>query len=166
VRVWFQRYPHGQTDTQTDILITTLRNHSCWWSKYAWINTRYNKWEWIIYGLNFWATLHNNTHTHTHTQPFYGPFSGTTRVSRCQKRTSGLDGAGEINGGRHTDHLGGRHSIRTNQCPPPPSPHIFLRATCLPAAQPTASKHWGQICTTIHSPKSTDLLQFCYMTAK
>jgi len=23
-------------------------------------------------------------------QPFYGPFSGTTRVSRCQKRTSGL----------------------------------------------------------------------------
>jgi len=23
-------------------------------------------------------------------QPFYGPFSGTTQVSRCQKRTSGL----------------------------------------------------------------------------
>ena len=23
-------------------------------------------------------------------QPFYGPFSGTTRVSQCQKRTSGL----------------------------------------------------------------------------
>ena len=32
---------------------------------------------------------------HTHTQPFYGPFSGTTRVSRCQKRTSGLYGARE-----------------------------------------------------------------------
>ena len=28
-------------------------------------------------------------------QPFYGPFFGTTRVSRCQKRTSGLCGAGE-----------------------------------------------------------------------
>jgi len=27
---------------------------------------------------------------HTHTQPFYDPFSGTTRVSQCQKRTSGL----------------------------------------------------------------------------
>ena len=24
-------------------------------------------------------------HTHTHTQPFYGRFSGTTQVSRCQK---------------------------------------------------------------------------------
>ena len=28
-------------------------------------------------------------------QPFYGPFSGTTRVSRRQKRTSGLYGASE-----------------------------------------------------------------------
>ena len=26
-------------------------------------------------------------------QPFYGPFSGTKRVSRCQKRTSGCYGA-------------------------------------------------------------------------
>jgi len=28
-------------------------------------------------------------------QPFYGPFSGTTRVSQCQKRTSGLYGVTE-----------------------------------------------------------------------
>jgi len=28
-------------------------------------------------------------------QVFYGPFSGTTRVSQCQKRTSGLYGARE-----------------------------------------------------------------------
>jgi len=33
---------------------------------------------------------------HTTTpQPFYGPFSGITQVSRCQKRTSGLYGARE-----------------------------------------------------------------------
>ena len=31
--------------------------------------------------------------THTDTQPFYGPFSGTTRVSRCQKKSSGFYGA-------------------------------------------------------------------------
>jgi len=31
----------------------------------------------------------------THTQPFYGPLSGTTQVSRCQKRTSGLCDARE-----------------------------------------------------------------------
>jgi len=29
----------------------------------------------------------------TSPQPFYGPFSGTTQVSRCQKRTSALYGA-------------------------------------------------------------------------
>jgi len=32
---------------------------------------------------------------HTTPQPFYGPFSRTTRVSRCEKRTSGLHGARE-----------------------------------------------------------------------
>ena len=31
---------------------------------------------------------------------------------------------GKINRGRHTDHLAGRHSIRTNQCLPPPSPTV------------------------------------------
>jgi len=41
---------------------------------------------------------------------------------------------GEIN----TDHPAGHHSIRTNQCPPPPSPHIFLRAGC-PSCRPTNS---------------------------
>ena len=32
------------------------------------------------------------------------------------------------------DHPGGRHSIQTNQWPPPPSPHIFYRPDALPAA--------------------------------
>jgi len=36
-----------------------------------------------------------NSTTTTTPQPFYGPFSGTTRVSRFQKRTSGLYGASE-----------------------------------------------------------------------
>ena len=63
-------------------------------------------------------------------QPYYGPFSGTIRVSWCQKRTSGLYDAREDNRGRRTDHPAGRHSIRTNQCPPPPSSHI-LYAICL-----------------------------------
>jgi len=43
---------------------------------------------------------------------------------------------GKINRGRHTDHPAGCHSIRTNQCPPPPSPHILLRAGC-PSCRPT-----------------------------
>ena len=31
---------------------------------------------------------------------------------------------GKIKRGKHTDHPAGRHSIRTNQCPPPPSLHV------------------------------------------
>jgi len=50
---------------------------------------------------------------------------------------------GKINRCRHTDNPAGRHSIRTNQRPPPPSP-IFYRPDALPAAQPTVSKHWRQ----------------------
>ena len=33
----------------------------------------------------------------------------------------------KINRGRHTDHPARRHSIRTNQCPPPPSSPYFYR---------------------------------------
>jgi len=51
---------------------------------------------------------------------------------------------GKINKGRHTDHPGGSHSIRTNQCIPPPS-RIYYRPDALPAAQPTVSKHWRQL---------------------
>jgi len=60
----------------------------------------------------------------------------------------------KINRGRHTDHPAGRHSIRTNQCPPPPSPHIFYRLDALPAAQPTVSKHWRHVVIAT-KPKST-----------
>jgi len=35
----------------------------------------------------------------------------------------------------------GRHSIRTNHCPPLPSSPYFYRPDALPAAEPTASKH-------------------------
>ena len=44
---------------------------------------------------------------------------------------------GKINRGRHTDHPAGRHSVRTKQCPPPPSPH-FLQVGC-PSCHPTNS---------------------------
>ena len=86
--------------------------------------------------LNSCITVSNLQHyTSTTPQPFYGPFSGARREL--------LDFMvqGEINRGRHTDHPAGRHSIRTNQCPPPTSPHSFYGPDALPAAQPTVSKH-------------------------
>jgi len=91
---------------------------------------------WFPQILPQWLHLHHTTHT---PQPFYGPFPGTTQVSRCQKRRELLDFMVQvkINRGRHTDHPAGRHSMQTNQCPPPPSP-IFLQAGC-PSCHPTNS---------------------------
>ena len=67
-----------------------------------------------------------NYHHHTTTavlRPFFRDHPGEP----CQKRTSGLIVEGEINRGRHTGHPAGRHSIRTNQSPPPPSPIIHVK---------------------------------------
>jgi len=73
-------------------------------------------------------------------QPFYGPFSGTTQVSRCQKRTSGLYGARE-------DLLRQTQTIRLGATPSGLTsahlhhlPHIFYRLDALPAAQRTIGR--------------------------
>jgi len=88
------------------------------------------------------------THTHTDTQPFYGTFSRTTRVSRCQKKaSSGLYGTTGDMRGRHTDNAGGRHSIRTNQQSTSINPPIFtLDALLLQPCQFILAWDRHQIC--------------------
>jgi len=78
-------------------------------------------------GLSFLLPAYQGCPRNAHTQPFYGPFSGTTRVSWCQKKKLLLDFMvqGKINRGRHTDHPAGRHSIRTNQRPTSLIPHFY-----------------------------------------
>jgi len=76
-----------------------------------------------------------------------GPYHTTTRFTALFPGPPGWAGArrelldlmvqGKINRGRHADHPAGRHSVRTNQCPPLPSPH-FLQAGC-PSCRPTNS---------------------------
>ena len=52
---------------------------------------------------------------------------------------------GKINRGRQTDHPAGRHSIRTKQCPPPPSPIFFTgRMPYLPPNQQRQSTEGKQ----------------------
>jgi len=43
----------------------------------------------------YYCWRYHHTTPHHNCLLFYGPFSGTTRVSRCQKRTSGLYGERE-----------------------------------------------------------------------
>ena len=88
---------------------------------------------------------HHNTHTHTDTQQFYRDHPGEPVP---EENFWTLQCKGKINRGRHTDHPAACHTIRTNQCPPPPSLHIFYRPDALPAAHPTVSNHWRQQSTT------------------
>jgi len=87
---------------------------------------------------------HMGTGKVTHSQLVLRPFSGTTQVSRCQKKSSpGLYGAREDYRGRHTEHPNGRHSIWTNQRPTSIIPTVFT-PDALPAATLTLYPGLGQ----------------------
>jgi len=69
-------------------------------------------------------------------QPFYGPFLGPPGWASARRELLDFMVQGKINRGRHTNHPDGLHSIQINQCPPPPSPHIFTgRMLFLPSNQ-------------------------------
>ena len=87
------------------------------------------------------------THTQTHTT-FNGPFSRTTRVSRYQKgktqpiwillKQETVSGSG-ISWAIY------KSASRSRQITTPVPHHsVFYRPDALPAAQPTASKHYSQ----------------------
>jgi len=92
-------------------------------------------------GLSFFNDVEKTGHHHNH---FTALFPGPPGWAGARRELLDFMVQGKINRGRHTDHPAGCHSIRTNQCPPPPSP-IFYRPDALPAAQPTVSKHWRQV---------------------
>jgi len=91
--------------------------------------------------LLFWQWGHMYHHHHN---CFTDLFPGSPGWAGARRELLDFMLQGKINRGRHTDHPAGRHSIRTNQCPPPRCPH-FLQAGCpschTKAAQPTVSKH-------------------------
>ena len=83
--------------------------------------------------------------THKHTQPFYGPSSGTTRVSQCQKKSSGLYGAREDIRGRHTDNRLCATASGVISDPPPSSSHFYVgcHSCCNPPWLGTGTKYAG-----------------------
>ena len=90
------------------------------------------------------STEGTDTHTHTHTHTFNGHFSGTTQVSRYQKGKTNLEFTEARDSEWQWHQLGHMQVCTSNQtdnqaCTPPLS---FYRPDALPAAQPTASKHW------------------------
>jgi len=85
--------------------------------------------------------------SHTHVYTFNGSLSGITRVSRYQKGKTNLD----FNGARDSEwqwhqlrHMLVCTSLQTDNHASTP-PLSFYRPDALPAAQPTASKHWRHL---------------------
>ena len=92
-----------------------------------------------VYNFSKWAILKcATTTTTTILRPFFRDHPGELVPEEnlwtlwCKGRLTEAD-----------NHPAGRHSIRTNQCPPPPSLH-FLHAGCPSCNQPTVSKHCTQ----------------------
>ena len=83
------------------------------------------------------AVLQLQTPPPPHHNRFMALFPGPPGWASARRELLDFMVQGKINRGRHTDHPARRHSIWTNQCPPPPSPH-FLQAGC-PSCRPTNS---------------------------
>ena len=83
---------------------------------------------------------------HTHTHPFNGPLSGTTQVSWYQKeKPIWILLKQETVSGSGISWAICKSAPRSRQITMPAPHHsVFYRPGALPAAQPTASKHWRQ----------------------
>jgi len=83
---------------------------------------------------------------HTHTHPFNGPFSGTTHLSRYQKgKPIWILLKQETVSGNGISWAICKSAPCSRQITTPAPHHsVFYRPDALPAAPPTASKHWKQ----------------------
>jgi len=90
---------------------------------------------WLCWGFQLLETP--SQFTTPHHNRFTALFPGPSGWAGARRELLDFMVQGEINTGRHTDHPAERHSIRINQCPPPPSPY-FLQAGC-PSCRPTNS---------------------------
>ena len=79
-----------------------------------------------------------------HTHPFNGPLSGTTQVGQYQKGKTNLDFTEARDSEWQWHQLAICKSAPCSGQITMPAPHrsVFYRPDALPAAQPTASKHW------------------------
>jgi len=71
----------------------------------------------FCYHLTNQQRKHQNNH-------FTALFPGPPGWASARRELLDFMTQGKMNRGRHTNHPDGRHSIWTNQCPPPPSPQL------------------------------------------
>ena len=112
-----------------------------------------------LYGKDFYLIQQNKVHCSKlllYTCPFNGPLSRTTRVIRYEKGKTNLDFTKARDSEWQWHQLGHVQVCTSLQTDNYATPHhsVFYRPDALPAAQPTASKHWRHSCilTNIHQP--------------
>ena len=115
---------------------------------------RPNKWHrrWRCHGVDWGVHVHptfarGSSHTHTHTHPFNGPFPGLPGWAGTRKvKPIWILLKQEIVSGSGIRWTTCTSASRSRQITMPVPHHsFFYRPDALPAAQPTASKHWRQI---------------------
>jgi len=100
---------------------------------WLWLSNRKSTWQAVIYSNHPQyfsvreprqpAVTPGKACHHHHHNRFTALIPGPPGWASARRELLDFMEQGKINRGRHTDHPAGRHSIRTNQCPPPPSPH-------------------------------------------
>jgi len=99
-------------------LIATTTVSGIYWSLVCTVLAHSAHW-----GVLRWCTIEFDIYHHTpHHDCFTALFPGPPGWAGARRELLDFIVQGKINRGRHTNHQAGRHSIRTNQCPPPPSP--------------------------------------------
>jgi len=108
-----------------------------WWWGWVWVG------ECFFWYRPTWV-VPDNTHTHTH--PFNGPFSRTTREAGTRKvKPIWILLKRETVSGSGISWAICKSAPRSRQITMPAPHHsVFHGPDALPAAQPTASKHWRQ----------------------
>ena len=114
------------------------------------------------YNIPWWKYGHQQRSIHnyklTTPQPFYGLFLGSPGWAGARRELLDFMVQGKINRGRHTHRPAGRHSIRTNQCPPPPSPRACLDQVLI------AIRSFTLLCN--HNRSKTRLIAIMNLIAK
>ena len=104
----------------------------------------------------------------TYIHPFNGTLSGTTRVSRYHKGKINLDFTEARDSEWQWHQLGHTQVCTLLQTDNHASAHhsVFYRPDALPAAQPTASKHWRQLNSNCERNQSQDGVTYSQSPAK
>jgi len=97
-----------------------------------------------------WPWTLNSTATTPHHNRFTALFPGPPGWASARRELLDFMAQEKINRGRHTDHPAGRHSIRTNQCPPPPSSNTVLPSEYITTLNTTSAEAAVQDSTRVH----------------